>query len=388
MVALMRVVAYLVPALQAARLLTALCCACIVVAARCAQTSKEIKNPQVVASAKTVYFEDKCGVDAVGNRALAELSKWGRFQVVQDRKNADLIVLLTTDPGQGGNLTVSGGQTATIDSQGHVAEDAVPNYTKLGPVREAYLIVTDGHSGAPVWNASQRWGGLLTGFDSVGEHLVKEFETEVYRADQRAQLKVIKSVNPKFPADATTRHLEGSVEVRIVVGKDGRVSSAKAVSGPAELLPASVEAAKQWQFEPPEHPPVTTVLEMGYSLEPKPCPAGRKGTHPYVEYREKLPMSTGHPGELKLLAAVDTPPPRYTDQARGAGVEGDLELMITVAPGGDVVGARVTKSVDPSIDNLAVETVRAWKFKVSRGEQAAFAIKFVFRLNCFSSDEK
>ena len=60
------------------------------------------------------------------------------------------------------------------------------------------------------------------------------------------------------------------------------------------------------------------------------------------------------------------------NEAREAGKEGDLEMVITVAPSGDVVGARVSKSIDPSIDQVAVATVRSWKFKVSRGEQATF----------------
>jgi len=33
-------------------------------------------------------------------------------------------------------------------------------------------------------------------------------------------------------------------------------------------------------------------------------------------------------------------------------------------------------SVDPEIDEMALRTVRTWKFKVTRGEQAGFAINF------------
>ena len=86
-----------------------------------------------------------------------------------------MILLLTTDPDHGGNLILSGGQTGTIDSRGRVDEDPVPIYDKLEPVRYAFLIVTDARSGAKVWESSQRWGGLLTGSDSAGERLVKQF---------------------------------------------------------------------------------------------------------------------------------------------------------------------------------------------------------------------
>ena len=365
-----------------------ICFATSLVSIASAQEQKEIANPQAIASAKTAYFEDKSGVDAVGKKAVAELSKWGRFQIVQDPKKADLIILLSTDPGQGGNLVVSGGQTATIDSQGHVEEDRVPTFNKLEPTRQAFLIVTDTRSGTNLWSSSQRWGGLLTGFDNVGEHLVQEFEKQTRLAEQRAHLKAVKSVNPNYPPEASRSHVEGAVTVRIVVDKKGMVTSAKAVSGPTELFQASIEAAKQWQFEPPEGAPITTKLEMKYNLEPKPCPTGEKGRHPAVYYAERLPLKANHPGALKVVGDINVPLPPYPEKASDAGIEGTLELFITVASSGDVIGARVTKSLNAAVDDAAVTTVRTWKFKVSRGVQTGFPIKFVYKMECFSSDEK
>src|SRR5207245_1266882 len=66
-----------------------------------AQPQKQLARSPRIQSAKSVYLEDKTGVDAVGNKALAQLKKWGRFQIVQDRKQADLIFMLSADPLQG-----------------------------------------------------------------------------------------------------------------------------------------------------------------------------------------------------------------------------------------------------------------------------------------------
>jgi TonB family protein len=368
--------------------LLAFCFVYSLFAASSVLAQKEIASPQAVVSAKTVYFEDKSGVAAVGEKASAELNKWGRFQIVQDPKKADLIILLSTDPHQGGNLIVSGGQTATIDSQGHIQEDRVPTFNKVEPVRYAFLTVTDARTGVNLWSSSQRWGGLLTGFDSVGECLVKEFEKQTQTAERGSRLKLTKSVNPAYPAEVSKKQIEGAVVVRIVVDKNGMVASAKALSGPPELFLASVEAAKQWQFEPPEQAPVTTELEMKYGLEPKPCPPGKRGEYPTVSYAEQLPMKTGHVGALRIVADVHVPLPPYPEEAREAGIEGDLELSITVAHSGEVVVVQVIKSVDPAIDKLAIATVKTWKFKVTGGEPAAFPIKFLYRMTCFSSDEK
>ncbi len=360
----------------------------IMLAASSALAQNEIENPKTIISAKTIYFEDKSGVDAVGKKASAELIKWGRFQIVADRRNADLILELETDPHQGGNLIMSGGQTGTIDSDGHVQEDHILNRNKLSPVKYAFLTVMDAHTGKTLWSASQRWGGLLTGFDSVGEHLVKEFEIQEQVAERRSKLKVIKSVNPTYPVEASTKNVEGTVIVRIEVGKDGKVASAKALSGPPALYRSSVDAAMQFQYEPLQDTPVTTTLEMSYGLGPIACPPGKKGHHPEVTYTEKLPMKTEHAGELKIVGDINEPLPPYPEEAREAGVEGDLEIVITVASSGEVIGALVTKSVAPAIDEAALSTVRTWKFKVTRGEQAAFPIKFLYRLTCFFSDEK
>jgi hypothetical protein len=131
-----------------------------------------------ILSAESVYFDDQTGAAAVGKKAVGELKKWGRFRIAKDRTEADLVMLLSSDPYMGQNVIVSGGQTGTIGPNGDVREDRVPTFGKLAPVRYAYLTVIDPRTGEALWSGSHRWGGLLTGFNSAGERLVKEFEKE------------------------------------------------------------------------------------------------------------------------------------------------------------------------------------------------------------------
>jgi hypothetical protein len=158
------------------------CVAAVLVAMFSAYSQKQAtqspKQSRQIMSAKTAYFEDRTGVDKVGEAALIELKKWGRFQVVTDKKKADLIFLLSADPYQGGHVTLASGNTGTIDN-GHVEEDRVPDYNVQGPVRDAYLSVIDRATGNSLWSDSHRWGGLLTGKNSAGERLVKKFESEM-----------------------------------------------------------------------------------------------------------------------------------------------------------------------------------------------------------------
>ena len=136
------------------------------------------KAPKILA-AKTVYFDNQTGADAVGAAALAQVKKWARFQIVDDKKLADLIFLLSADPYNGGYIIYSGGQTGTVDSNGHLQEDRVPNYNRQAPVRDAYLTVIDPKTGQNLWSDSHVWGGLLTGANSAGERLVKKLEKQV-----------------------------------------------------------------------------------------------------------------------------------------------------------------------------------------------------------------
>lgn len=136
------------------------------------------KSPKILA-AKTVYFDNQTGADAVGTAALARLKKWARFQMVNDKKLADLIFLLSADPYNGGYIIFSGGQTGTVNSSGQLQEDRVPNYNRQAPVRHAYLTVIDAKSGQNLWSDSHVWGGLLTGGNSAGERLVEKLQKQV-----------------------------------------------------------------------------------------------------------------------------------------------------------------------------------------------------------------
>ena len=152
-------------------ILTSLLAASVVVA------QKQLAQSPRILSAKTAYFNNQTGSDAVGRNALAQLKKWGKFQLVADSKQADLIFLLSADPYKGGNIILASGQTGSIDD-GHITEDSVPNYNKQSPTQYAYLTVIDPKTGDNLWSDKHLWGGLLTGFNSVGERLIKKLEKQ------------------------------------------------------------------------------------------------------------------------------------------------------------------------------------------------------------------
>ncbi len=144
-----------------------------------AQAQKHPAPSPKILSAKTIYFEDKTGVQPVVQKTLDQLKKWGRFQIIEDPLQADLIFSLSTDPRDKGQIIFGGGQTGTMSADGKIAEDPIPNYGAQSFVRYAFLTVIDPQTGNALWSSSRPWGGLLTGFNSAGARLVRKLQNQI-----------------------------------------------------------------------------------------------------------------------------------------------------------------------------------------------------------------
>jgi len=81
----------------------------VIAANRCLAKEKHAPLPAKVLSAKSVYIENH-GVARVADQAYEELTKWGRWEIVQDRVKADLVLVLSAEKAQS-----TTGQTQTYD---------------------------------------------------------------------------------------------------------------------------------------------------------------------------------------------------------------------------------------------------------------------------------
>ena|SRR5690242_19586417 len=121
-------------------------------------------------TAKSVYFDNQTGFSAVGDDAVRELQKWGRFQVVRRRDDADLLFVLTAEV-----------YSEDPDKPPYNG-DFEPDLLRLPhKPANAYLTVLDPASGRKLWASSHAWGGLLTGFNSAGRRLVSRLRKQVER---------------------------------------------------------------------------------------------------------------------------------------------------------------------------------------------------------------
>jgi TonB family protein len=89
--------------------------------------------------------------------------------------------------------------------------------------------------------------------------------------------KLIKNVEPVYPADAAAQHISGTVRVYYVIGGDGAVYNAHALSGEGlsedpSLRKAAEDAVLQWRYQPATmdgKPIQTNAVTVDLKFSPK-----------------------------------------------------------------------------------------------------------------------
>lgn len=83
--------------------------------------------------------------------------------------------------------------------------------------------------------------------------------------------KVVKQLPPRYPEQAKYDHVSGTVLIHAIIGTDGRVCSLDVVSGPPELVGASLGAVWQWRYAPTtlngEPVSIDTTISVVFDLE-------------------------------------------------------------------------------------------------------------------------
>jgi TonB family protein len=59
-----------------------------------------------------------------------------------------------------------------------------------------------------------------------------------------------KKVDPKYPERAREMRVQGQVILKVIINKKGRVKEISVISGHPLLVPAAIDAVKQWRYRP------------------------------------------------------------------------------------------------------------------------------------------
>lgn len=61
---------------------------------------------------------------------------------------------------------------------------------------------------------------------------------------------LVHRVEPRYPKIALTARVTGVVQLHAIIGRDGAIKELEAVSGHPMLIPAAIEAVKEWRYRP------------------------------------------------------------------------------------------------------------------------------------------
>lgn len=105
-------------------------------------------------------------------------------------------------------------------------------------------------------------------WDSTAQYF--PFQTPTKRSIVMA--KVVRKVQPEYPAEAREKRIEGTVKLQVIVQKDGSVTVQNVLEGDPLLSPAAIEAVRKWHYEPTllDGQPIDmqTTVEVTFTLKP------------------------------------------------------------------------------------------------------------------------
>jgi protein TonB len=115
-------------------------------------------------------------------------------------------------------------------------------------------------------------GGVIGGIVSSTPVAVPKIATpQRVRVSQGvSQGNLISQVKPTYPQIAKNARIQGAVVLQAEISKSGNIENLKVISGHPMLVPAAVEAVKQWRYKPyflnGEPVAVETTITVNFTL--------------------------------------------------------------------------------------------------------------------------
>ena len=113
-----------------------------------------------------------------------------------------------------------------------------------------YLIVTSTLILVSAFLAAQQAGSNSNGSGSSKPKADSDRPIRVRVSEGVAKALLFWRVAPSYPEEAKRNHIQGKVELKVLIDAGGLVKEVTLVSGPKELTPPSIDAVKQWKYKP------------------------------------------------------------------------------------------------------------------------------------------
>ena len=165
----------------------------------------------------------------------------------------------------------------------------------------------------------------------------------------------IHRVKPIPPGDLRIG-TENVVMLNAMIDKSGNVENLQMVSGHPMLVPAALEAVKQWKYRPYEVNGIPRVVETTIRVEFSKASDGKTGTS--APQAESPVLVTTEDMRDRLVYKVA---PVYPPLARQARIQGTVILRIIINKLGEVRDTQLVNG-HPMLSPAAVEAVKRWRY--------------------------
>jgi protein TonB len=84
------------------------------------------------------------------------------------------------------------------------------------------------------------------------------------------QIKLVSQPRPVYPPEAKQAHIQGVVQLSAIIAKDGTIQHLEVISGHPLLVPAAMDAVRQWVYQPTllngQPVEVVTQIDVNFTL--------------------------------------------------------------------------------------------------------------------------
>jgi TonB family protein len=204
--------------------------------------------------------------------------------------------------------------------------------------------------------------GTSTSANPAAPELAKPAASRVRVGGNVQASQLISRVEPVYPPLAKQAKIQGTVELSVVIGKDGKVQDLRVIRGHPLLVQATLDAVRNWVYQPTllngEPVEVSTEISVSFTLAP----------------------SEGAPPHPSVISRVE---PEYPEAAKQMRAQGPVVLEVSIGKDGAVEDIKVV-SGHPLLVQSAKDAVRKWVFspKLIDGEpvDSKATIELNFRL--------
>lgn len=192
--------------------------------------------------------------------------------------------------------------------------------------------------------------------------------------------------NPEYPEKARNEKINGRCLVAFTVDADGLPRGVRIVKSLDPDLDASaVQAVERWKFKPATEDGVGPIpFELAAEVNFQLLKANKVGAVIAIPSRPDAPgiLLTRDGSNISPPVAIRQVPPKYPRRERWHRVSGDCTLKIIIDSEGTPESIKVVKSLDPGLDQSAIEAVKQWRYKpalkdgVPVPSEMTFIVKF------------